>query len=112
MRSLIGIWEKTIGVMRKIRCEGFKSDESVSKMLDRFGEMMIEIEKVRLANNLNYAMGLQFLERLEKRGKVKTMKKMKLSDILEDGDGNPRQGDMLEMMKKELKRMKAAENRE
>ena len=40
------------------------------------------------------------------------MEKMKLRDVLEDEDGNPRQGDMLEMMKKELKRMKVAENRE
>ena len=39
---------------------------------------MTEIEKVRLPSNLNYAMGLQFLERLEKGGKVNTMEKNKL----------------------------------
>ena len=53
--------EKTLEVMRKISGEGFKSDESVDKMMDRFGDMMVEIEKIRLADNLNNAMGLQFL---------------------------------------------------
>ena len=31
--------------MRKISCEGFKSDESVDKMMDRFGDMIIEIKR-------------------------------------------------------------------
>ena len=35
-----------------------------------------------------------------------------LRDILEDADGNPRAGETLELMKKELKRMKVVENRE
>ena len=67
--------EKTLEVMRKISGEGFKSDESVDKMMDRFGDMMVEIEKIRLADNLNYAMGLQFLESLEKSGKVNAVEK-------------------------------------
>ena len=50
--------EKTLEVMRKISGEGFKPDESVEKMMDRFGEMMVEIEKVKIAENFNYAMGL------------------------------------------------------
>ena len=57
-------------------------------------------------------MGLQFLERLEKSSKVKTVEKKILRDILEDADGNPKAGDTLELMKKELKRMKVVENRE
>ena len=35
-----------------------------------------------------------------------------LRDILEDTDGNLKEGYILDMMKKELKRMKVAENRE
>ena len=31
---------------------------------------------------------------------------------MEDIDGNPKEGDTLEMMKKDLKKMKVAENRE
>ena len=35
-----------------------------------------------------------------------------LRDNLEDADGNPRAGEILELMKKELKRIKVVENRE
>ena len=35
-----------------------------------------------------------------------------LRDILEDADGKPKEGDILNMLKKELKRMKVAENRD
>ena len=80
-------------------------------MMDRFGDMIVEMKKIRLAENLDYAMGLQFLERLEKSSKVNTVEKKMLRDILEDADGNPREGDTLELMKKELKRLKVVENR-
>ena len=104
--------EKTLEIMRKISGEGFKSDESVDKMMDRFGDMIVEMKKIRLAENLEYAMGLQFLKRLEKSSKVNAVEKKMLRDILEDADGNPKEGDTLELMKKELKRMKVVENRE
>ena len=73
--------EKTIEMMRKISGEGFKSDESVDKMIDRFGDMIVEMKRIRLAENLDYAMGLQFLERLEKSGKVNAVEKKMLRDI-------------------------------
>ena len=44
--------------MRKISGEGFKSDESVDKMMDRFGDMIVEMKKINLAQTLDYAMGL------------------------------------------------------
>ena len=50
--------EKTSEMMRKISGEGFRSDENVDKMIDRFGDMILEMKKIRLAEN--YAMGLQF----------------------------------------------------
>ena len=99
-------------MMREISGEGFKPDESVDKTIDRFGDIIVEMKRIRLAENLDYAMGLKFLERLEKRGKVNAMERKMLRDILEDTDGNPKEGDILDMMKKELKRMKVAENRE
>ena len=43
--------EKTLEMMRKISGEGFKSDESVDKMMDRFGDMIVEMKKIRLAEN-------------------------------------------------------------
>ena len=57
-------------------------------------------------------MGLQFLERLEKSGRVNAVENKILRDVLEDVDGNPKEGDMLELTKKELRKMKVAENRE
>merc|ERR1711867_417813 len=99
-------------MMRKIGGEGFKYDESVDKMMNRFGDMIVEMKKIRLAENLDNTMGLQFLERLEKSSKVNTVEKKMLGDILEDADGNPKVGDTLELMKNELKRMKVVENRE
>ena len=62
--------EKTSEIMRKISGEGFRSDENVDKMIDRFGGMILEMKRINLAENLDYALGLQFLERLEKSGKV------------------------------------------
>ena len=72
----------------------------MNKMIDRFGDMILEMKKIRLAENLDYAIGLQFLKRLEKSGKVNAVEKNILRDILEDVDGNPREGGTLEMMKK------------
>ena len=76
--------------MRQISGEGFKSNENVDKMINRFGDMITEMKKIKLAENLDYAMGLQFLERLEKSSKVNAVEKNILRDILEDVDGNPR----------------------
>ena len=104
--------EKTIEMMRKSSGEGFKSDESVDKMIDRFRDMIVEMKRIRIADILDYAMGLQFLERLEKSGKVNTVERKMLRDILEDTDGNPKPGHTTEAMKKKLKRLKIVENRE
>ncbi len=69
-------------------------------MIDRFGDMTIDMKKIKLAENLDYAIGLQSLKRLEKSGKANAIEKKILRDILEDVDGNPKEGDRLELMKK------------
>ena len=43
--------------------------------------MIVEMKKINLANNLDYAIGLQFLERLEKSRKVNAMENKMLRDI-------------------------------
>ena len=53
---------------------------------------------------VKYAKSFQFLERLENCGKINTVEQMKLRDVIEDLNGNPRVGDTMEMMKKELKK--------
>ena len=52
------------------------------------------------------------MDRLEENGKINTMEKLRLKDILEDQDGKPKGGDTTEQMKKELKRLKIVDNRE
>ena len=66
--------------------------------------MITETKKIRLAENMGYAMGLQFLERLENFGKINAVDTMKLNDVLEDVSSNPKTGDTLELMKKELRK--------
>ena len=39
---------------------------------------MIEMKKINLDENLDYAMGLQFIERLEKSGKVNAVERKML----------------------------------
>ena len=58
--------EKTSDMMKKISGDGFKSDDKIDVMIDKFEEMVIETENIKLAENLRYAMSLKFLERLEK----------------------------------------------
>ena len=81
-------------------------------MIDKFEEMATEIEKIKLAENLRYAISLQFLERLESFGKINAVERMRLKDVIEDVNGNPKVGDTLEMMKKELRKMKVIEKRD
>ena len=45
-------------MMRNISGEGFISDESIDQIIDRFGDMIVEMKRIRLAENLDYAMGL------------------------------------------------------
>ena len=101
--------EKVLDLAKRMSGEGWKNDDSIEKMVEGFDRMIIDIEKLKMAENLRYAMGLQFLDRLEKSGKVNQMEKMKLKEIIEDEDGNPkpRQEETVERMKKELKRMRS-----
>ena len=67
--------EKTSDMMRKISGERFKSDENEDRMINRFGDIIFEMKKIKLAENLYHVMGLQFLEKLEKSGKVNAVGK-------------------------------------
>ena len=50
--------------------------------------------------------------RVKKLQKINAVQLLKLRDVIEDVNGNPRAGDTMEMIKKELKKMKVVENRE
>ena len=57
--------------------------------------MVTEIDKISLAENLKYAVSLQFLGRLENCGKINVVKRMRLRDVIKDNNGNPKVGDTL-----------------
>ena len=55
---------------------------------------------------------LQFIERLEKNGKINSDEKMRLKDEIETNERKPKVTDPAERIQKELKRMKIVNNRE
>ena len=74
--------------------------------------MMEEVKKLDLAANMNFAITLQFMESLQKDGKISSDERMRLKDKIETGDGKPKYRDSAEVVQKELKRMKIVNNRE
>ena len=104
------VCEKITEVMKKI--SGFRTDDKVDTLIDNFDEMLMEVKTLDLARRLKYALSSQFVDRLEEGGKINSTEKLRLKDILEDTEGNPKEGETTEAMKKELKRLKIVENRE
>ena len=96
--------ERCLALMAEI--VNFKADGGIEKITDKFGRMMAEIKKINLATNLDYAMALQFMERLEKNGKISSDERMRLKDEIETKEGKPKVADSAERVQKELKRMK------
>ena len=95
--------ERITEVMKKI--SGFKTEQKVDTLIDRFKEMVTEIKAVRLIDRMKYALRSQFVDKMEESGKINLNEKLRLKDILEDVEGNPKEGDndTEELMKKELK---------
>ena len=62
--------EKMLDMMKNI--SGFKTDEKVEVLMDRFEDMVTEVDRIELGTNLKYALSLQFVDRLEKSGKINT----------------------------------------
>ena len=74
--------------------------------------LVTEVDRIELVANLKYALPLQFVDRLEKSGKINTGEKLRLKDAMEDENGEPREGDVTENMKKELRKIKVIDNRD
>ena len=102
--------EKYLNVMTEI--VNFKTEGGIENTTDRFGKMMAEVRKLDLAANLNFAMTLQFIDRLEKNGIITGDEKMRLKDEIETKEGKPNVADSDEIVKEELKRIKIVNNKE
>ena len=61
--------ERTLEIMKMI--SSFKVDDKIENPLDRYEKMMTETKKVDLVRNLEYALLVQFLDRLEKNGSLR-----------------------------------------
>ena len=70
--------EKAAEMMRRISVNNFKTEEKINVMIDKFEEMVTEIEIIRLEENL-----------------INAVKRMRLKDVIEDVNGNPKVGDTL-----------------
>merc|ERR1712090_9699 len=116
LRVLAEKYSKTIceqikDTMRKI-C-AFKMSGSVDSLIDNFEEMLLEMTSLEMiTTRMEYAVSAQFVDRLAESGKIDSTEKLRLKDILEESDGRPKRGDTAELMKRELRRLKVAENRE
>ena len=97
--------EKTQDTMRMISGSNFKTEDKIEMKIDKFEEMVTEVDRIGLVDNFKYAMSLQFLEWLEKCGDINTVQRMTLKDVIEYMEGNPKAGDTLELMKKDLKKI-------
>ena len=63
-------------IMKKI--SGFKTKEKVDMLIDRFEEMVTEIEAVKLVERLKYALSAKFVDRFEESGKIISNEKAKV----------------------------------
>merc|ERR1712090_113283 len=105
------ICEQIKDTMKKI-CT-FKMSGNVDSLIDNFEEMILEMSSLDMSTpRMEYAVTAQFVDRLEESGKINATEKLRLKDILEEPDGKPKRGDTTELMKRELKRLRVAENRE
>merc|ERR1712074_14548 len=104
------ICEQIRDTMKKI-CSS-KMNEKVDTLIDNFDEMLMEMNNLKIAERLEYAVSTQFVDRLEENDKINATEKLRLKDILEDQNGIPKNGDTTEQMRRELKRLKIVDHRE
>ena len=102
--------ERCLSLMAEI--VNFKTDGGIENVTDKFGKLMAEVKKIDLAANLDYAMMLQFMDRLEKNGKISSDERVRLKDEIETKEGKSKVRDSADRVQKELKRMKVLNNRE
>ena len=102
--------EKCVSLMADMA--DFKMEGGIEVTTDKLGKIIAEVNKLDLAKNLDFTMTLQFMERLEKSGKISSDEKMRLKDEIEMTEGKPKVENPAERVQKELKRMKIVNNKE
>ena len=72
-------------MMKKI--SEYKTEGKIEEMIHNFERLMTYVEKIDLAQNLNYALTMQFVDRLERDGKINKEEKYRLKDEMETREG-------------------------
>ena len=54
------VGEKVLEVVKKIA--EYKTEGMIEEMVDNFGRLMTDVERIDLVQNLNYALNLQFVD--------------------------------------------------
>ena len=74
-----------IGLMKEI--SEFKIEGHVERVLDKFERIIVKTKKLDLTQNIDFAMKLQFIERMEKSGKISSEERYRLKNVIEIKDG-------------------------
>ena len=82
----------------------------IGELLVNLRRLMIEVEKLDLAQSLNYVLTLQFVDKLEKDSKIDKEERYRLQDEIETKKGRPKCVNVVEDVKKELRRMQVFDN--
>ena len=82
----------------------------IGELLVNLRRLMIEVEKLDLVQNLNYTLTLQFVDKLKKDGKTNKEERYRLKDEMETKKGRPKGENVVENVKKELRRMQVFDN--
>ena len=102
--------ERMLELMKKI--VEFRTDENVEELMDKFGKIMTEVEKLNLVQNLNYTLTLLFVDRLDRDEQINKDDKYQLKDEIETKEGKLKVGNIAENMRRELRRLRVLDNRE
>ena len=91
---------------------GYSNEDKVEVLMDRFEDIFTEVRRVYFVTNLEYALQLQFVDRLEKIRNINSNEKLRLKNLIENEDRKLRAHDVTEKSMKELNNIKVVDNRE
>ena len=67
----------------------FKMNGNIQNLMDKYDRRINDVKKIDLANNLMYALTVQFVDRMEKNERINREEKQRLKDEIETKEGSP-----------------------
>ena len=87
-----------VGITKKI-CE-YDTKDHIERVLDKFENMVKEVKRIYLVNNFEYALSLQFLERLDNDEGINPQEKLHLRNKIQNEDRELIVNNSIEVLKK------------